>query len=194
MTTLERETTETRVTVTLERGTGESKITIEPAAPTGVEARVTSPFLTHMLETFARYSGLDLAVEAEGDLEHHLVEDVAITLGRALRETVDVDRVQRVGHAYVPFDEALVVAAVDVVDRPYYRGDLGEVHPLWDHFLRSLAHEARVTLHVEVRRGRDPHHVVEGAVKATARALQLALAPRDEVLSTKGEVQLEEGP
>lgn len=189
MANVTRRTKETTIECTLTWGTGESDVTIEPAEPTGVDPRVPAGFLTHMVETLARYSDLDIALTATGDNEHHLAEDVAIVLGQALREEVDVHRVQRVAHAVVPFDEALCFAAVDVVDRPYYAGDLAEVHTLWEHWFRTLAHEARLTLHLETRRGVDAHHIVEGHVKALGLALRRALAPRDEVLSTKGEAR-----
>jgi imidazoleglycerol-phosphate dehydratase len=145
-------------------------------------------FLDHMLGTLARYSGLDLSVEARGDLRHHLVEDVAIATGQALRAMVPA-HAARYGHAVIPMDDALVEVALDVGGRPYYCGPLPS--SLYDHWMRSFADQAAATLHVRVLRGRDRHHVVEAAFKALGLALRDALREGDAVFSTKGSVQLE---
>lgn len=175
MSTITRETRETRVRVSLMPG-GSTE-------PAGIET--TDGFLDHMLVTLARYAGLELAVSAVGDLRHHLVEDVAITLGLALRREVP-EECARYGEALVPMDEALVQAALDLGGRFYYRGPVPS--RLYDHFLRSLAENAGITLHVRVLRGGDRHHVVEAAVKAVGLALRQALAPGGAVFSTKGAV------
>jgi imidazoleglycerol-phosphate dehydratase len=139
-----------------------------------------------MLQTWARYSGLALAVQAAGDLRHHLIEDVGITLGLALRDYIPA-ACRRYGHAVIPMDDALVDAAIDVGGRAYYEGRLPS--PLYDHFLRSLSDNAALTLHVRVLRGEDRHHVVEAAIKATALALREALVTSEAVFSTKGVVE-----
>jgi imidazoleglycerol-phosphate dehydratase len=144
-----------------------------------------------MLETLARHAALDLAVGARGDLRHHLVEDVALALGEALRREIPA-ACARYGHRVVPMDDALVEAAIDVGGRAYWRGPLPSA--LYDHFLRSLAVAAGVTLHVRVRRGRDRHHVIEAAIKAVGLALRDALAEAPQPLSTKGAVRLEVDP
>lgn len=181
MSTLTRQTGETRVRLSLERS----------ADAGGDAGRIATGdrFLDHMLATFARYSGLHVAVEAEGDLRHHLVEDVAISLGLALRrETPEACR--RYGAALVPMDDALVQAAVDLGGRHWYEGPLPD--PLADHALRSFAENACMSLHLLVLRGRDRHHVIEAAVKATGLALREALAPSASgVFSTKGAVRVE---
>ncbi len=190
MAEIKRETKETRVHVTLARGTGDAKITMD--GPSGREADLA--FVKHMFGTFAKWSGLDLVVDARSkdDIDHHLVEDVAIAIGQALKQSVDHATIQRVGEAHVPMDEALVFAAVDLVNRPYYVGELPD--PMMEHLLRSIAMEAGATLHVVVMRGRDKHHIVEGAFKATARAIGAAIRPREgAILSTKGEVDLKKG-
>jgi imidazoleglycerol-phosphate dehydratase len=146
------------------------------------------PFLDHMLVTWARYSGLALSVQAAGDLRHHLIEDVAITLGLALKDQLPA-ACRRYGHAVIPMDDALVEAAIDVGGRAYYRGRLPS--SLYEHFLRSLSDNAAFTLHVRVLRGRDRHHIVEAAIKATALALRDALMTTDAVFSTKGVVQFD---
>jgi imidazoleglycerol-phosphate dehydratase len=177
MSILRRRTGETDVRVVLRR-TGSAT----PAAVATGE-----PFLDHMLVTLARYAGVDLEVHAAGDLRHHLVEDVAITLGMALRREVPASCV-RYGTATVPMDEALVHAAVDVGGRFHYEGPLPS--RLYDHFLRSLAEHAGMTLHVRVLRGSDRHHMVEAAVKAVGLALREALRPEGAVFSTKGAVDV----
>lgn len=177
MTTITRETRETRVRVTLALGGGDLTVA------TG------EPFLDHMLVTFARYAGLGLVVEAKGDLRHHLIEDVAITLGEALRRALPAT-CARYGDRTVPMDDALVQAALDTGGRAYWRGPVPGT--LWDHWFRSFADAARVTLHVRVLRGRDRHHIVEAAFKATGLALRDALMDSGGVFSTKGAVSLTE--
>ncbi len=173
----------------VKRETGETKVSLEVRSE-GDDIRVDTgdAFLDHMLNTLARYAGLGLEVEADGDMRHHLVEDVAITLGIALAAEVP-SRAERYGWATVPMDEALVQAAVDVGGRPYYVGRLPS--KLYEHFLRSLTTNLGATLHVKVLRGRDRHHMVEAAVKATGLALRQALREGDAVFSTKGSVSIE---
>ena len=176
MSKLKRETRETRVVAGVRRGSGEARVD------------VADRFLAHMVETLARYGALDVELEAEGDLRHHLVEDVAITLGLALADEVP-ERAARYGWAQVPMDDALAEAAIDVGGRPYYVGRLPS--KLYTHFLRSFATNLGATLHVRVLRGEDRHHMVEAAVKAVGLALRQALAEGDAVFSTKGSVELE---
>ena len=143
-----------------------------------------------MLTTLGRYAGVFLQVKAKGDLRHHLVEDVAIAVGLALRDEVP-ETCSRFGWATVPMDDALVRAAVDVGGRPWYEGRLPSA--LYQHFLQSLAVNLGANLHIEVARGRDKHHIVEAAVKATGLALRQALSQGGEnaVFSTKGSVKVE---
>lgn len=179
MSKLKRETRETRVVCDVRKGAGAAEVT------------VAERFLAHMVETLARYASLDVALEAEGDLRHHLVEDVAISLGLALRDEIP-ERSARYGWAVVPMDEALAEAAVDLGGRPYYVGRLPS--RLYTHFLRSFATNLGATVHVRVLRGEDRHHMVEAAVKAVGLALRQALTERDRVFSTKGSVKLEPLP
>jgi imidazoleglycerol-phosphate dehydratase len=175
---LERRTRETTVRVCLRRG----------SAPVRPRAAIRSgvPFLDHMLETLARYAMFDLRVVASGDQRHHLVEDVAIVMGSALRAMLD-DARARYGERTVPMDDALVQVAIDLGGRAYYEGPLPS--SLYDHWMRSFADHARATLHVRVARGRDRHHVVEAAFKALGLALREAMVPIGGVLSTKGMVE-----
>jgi imidazoleglycerol-phosphate dehydratase len=152
------------------------------------DVQTDNKFLTHMCETWTRYAGFDLRLRATGDLDHHLVEDVAIALGQAFRQAFAQAPCVRIAYDFVPMDDALVLCAVDVVDRPYYEGQLPV--PLWEHWFRSFAMEARINLHLEHLRGRDTHHTIEASVKAFARALKAALAPRSAEISTKGVVDL----
>ena len=175
MSTIERETRETKISVTLSR-------TNDVVA---VDTSVA--FLDHMLLTWARYAGLGLTVHARGDLRHHLIEDVAIALGAALREEIPATAV-RYGHRVIPMDEALVEAAIDLGGRFYYEGPIPT--SLYEHFLRTFAEHSTCTLHVRVLRGNDRHHVVEAAFKALGLAMRDALEDSGAVFSTKGSIKL----
>ena len=189
-TTIDRQTAETGIQITLHLdGSGQHAI------HTGIG------FLDHMLAHVAVHGLFDLNVRAEGDLHvdaHHTIEDVAIVLGQALdRALGDRHGIQRMGHAYVPMDEALALVAVDLSGRPYsvvdatwHTSTMGLMPTaLVDHFLESLAAHGRMNLHARVYYGRDDHHQAEALFKALGRALRLAVA-RDErregVPSTKG--------
>jgi imidazoleglycerol-phosphate dehydratase len=154
----------------------------EPAVAT------TIPFLDHMLLTLSTYSGLALRIKAQGDLPHHLIEDVALTLGTAVNRIIP-PRCARYGERTLPMDDALVQVALDLGGRAYYGGKLPS--DLYDHWMRSFADAARMSLHVRVIRGRDRHHVVEAAFKALGLSLRSALAEGHEVFSTKGAVEWE---
>src|SRR5690606_36282990 len=196
--TIVRETRETRVRVNL----GLDAVKPAPAgtAPRpdiagGTYAapaiRTGDRFLDHMLNALAPYANLARDVEATGDLRHHLVQDVAITIGLALREEIPATG-QRYGEATIPMDDALVHAALDAGGRPFYQRPLPS--RLYDHFFRSLTDNAGITLHLRVLRGRDRHHIVEAAFKAFGLALRHALKPGDAVFSTKGAIRLERSP
>jgi imidazoleglycerol-phosphate dehydratase len=176
MTVVIRESKETQIRIELTPGTGVARVSTGDA------------FLDHMLVTFARYSGVDTDVQATGDLRHHLVEDVAIALGQAVAAYAPAG-CARYGERTIPMDDALVQVVLDIGGRPYYRGPLPS--PLYDHFIRSFADNARATIHVRVLRGRDRHHVVEAAIKGLALALRDALVETGAVFSTKGSVRLE---
>lgn len=175
MTCLTRETLETRVHVAVTRAGG------------SIRAATGDPFLDHMVTTLARYAGLGLELEAKGDLRHHLVEDVGIALGLTLAREVP-SACARYGWAMVPMDDALVQAAVDLGGRPYYAGRLPS--RLYRHFLRSMAVNLGATVHIQVLRGSDRHHLVEAAVKSLGLALRHALRDGEAVFSTKGPVQM----
>lgn len=174
MTALVRQTKETRVEVAL----GET-----PRLDTGL------PFFDHMLTALAAYSGLPLVVTARGDLKHHLMEDVALTVGAFVRRLTP-PTAARYGERKVPMDDALVEAVVDVGGRAYFEGKLPSA--LYTHFFRSFATTAECTLHLRVLRGHDRHHITEAAFKAVGLALRQALRDDGVVFSTKGSVSWKE--
>ena len=158
-------------------------------------------FLDHMLELFAHHGGFDLTVRASGDLDvdgHHTVEDIGLALGQALKEALGDKRgIRRYGSFILPMDEALAMVALDLSGRPYFVHDLqlagvrlGDYDAdLTPHFLRSLATQCGMTLHVRLLAGSDAHHIVEAVFKAFARALAEACERHgrgDAVPSTKG--------
>lgn len=157
------------------------------------------PFLDHMLDAMARHSGIAIDLHCEGDLQvcdHHSVEDCALVLGQALDQALGDRRgIARFGHAYVPLDEALARAVVDLSGRPWPRIELGLRRERigtvscenLTHFLNSLAIAGRMSLHVDVLRGDNDHHRAEAAFKALARALATAVALQGSAVpSTKG--------
>ena len=173
---VQRKTKETEIRVALDLdGSGSYQVS------TGI------PFFDHMLESFAKHGVFDLELAATGDLAvdlHHTVEDVGITLGQAVREALgDASGIRRYGNQVLPMAEAKVEVAVDVSNRPYlvYRVPLDHSMigafdgRLTEDFLYAFAHNAGLDLHVELRYGQSPHHVVEAVFKGVARALRIAL-------------------
>ena len=186
-----RDTSETQVTVSVDLdGTGK------------YEVQTGSGMFNHLLEQLSRHSLIDITVKATGDLSpgwHHLVEDVAITLGRTFRQALGDGRgIRRMGHAIVPLDESLAMVSVDLVERSYAslklfwaQKDIGDLPTeLIRHFLESLASEGRMTLHVHMLDGLDSHHQAEAMFKALGRALRQAVEPDPRsggsIPSTKG--------
>lgn len=179
---------------TLERATSESQITVSVNLDGTGEADVATgvPFFDHMLTAFARHSLTDLTVRANGDVHidvHHTVEDTGILLGQALLEALgDKSGIYRYGDALVPLDEALAQAVVDISGRPYlvHSGEPAglEFHLIGGHFTGSMIRHffealvlnARLTVHLRLVEGRDPHHIAEAEFKAFARAFRHAKA------------------
>jgi imidazoleglycerol-phosphate dehydratase len=195
-----------------QRTTKESEIVVELDLDGTGEVHIDTgvPFYDHMLTALGSHASFDLTVRAKGDVEiegHHTIEDTAIVLGQALGEALgDKKGIRRFGDAFIPMDETLAHAIVDVSGRPYCvhtgepdaqafvtigggGGGVGYVGSLTRHVFETLAFRAHIALHVRVLGGRDPHHLVEAQFKALARAFRDALAidPRESgVPSTKG--------
>ncbi|MEW8969000.1 imidazoleglycerol-phosphate dehydratase HisB [Mesobacillus jeotgali] len=190
-------------TATVNRYTNETKIdldfSIDGEGKTELETGV--PFLSHMLDLFAKHGQFDLNVDAKGDVEvdgHHTTEDIGICIGQALREALgDKKGIKRYGNAFVPMDEALAQVVIDLSNRPHLEMraefpaqqvgtfDVELVHE----FLWKLALEARMNLHVIVHYGKNTHHMIEAVFKALGRALDEAttIDPRVKgVPSSKG--------
>jgi imidazoleglycerol-phosphate dehydratase len=184
------------------RNTAETKIHLSLSldGPIGGKIGTGLGFLDHMLIAVQRHGRFGLEVAARGDLEvdvHHLVEDVGIVLGMALKQAVgDAKGIERYGEATVPMDETLVQAVLDFSGRPYLgfipetldiAGEAGGVNVYHlREFLRGLANHAGLTLHVRLLSGREAHHVIEAAFKALARALHGATRiTRSDLPSTK---------
>ncbi|MBQ7744356.1 MAG: imidazoleglycerol-phosphate dehydratase HisB [Ruminococcus sp.] len=183
-----RKTKETDITLKLCLDGGEVKI------DTGIG------FFDHMLNSFATHGGFGLEISAKGDLEvdgHHTVEDVGIVLGKAFNEALgDKGSIERFGSFYVPMDEALAFASVDVSGRPFLVFDAefpqavcGDYDcSLTVEFMRALAYNAQITLHIKSVYGDNSHHITEAVFKAAAHALKAAVAQNNsgKPLSTKG--------
>jgi len=169
-------------------GTGKAKV------------KTTIPFLDHLLVALAAHSLVDIDVDASGDLAHHVVEDVAITLGEAMSKALgERDGITRFGWALVPMDDALALASVDLARRPFSSIDLKITNASIEglksedivHFVGSLAASLEASLHLRVQYGGNDHHNVEAAFKALALSLRQACtidARRRGAPSSKGAV------
>jgi len=188
---LTRETRETTIEVALDLdGTGKSDLA------TGIG------FFDHMLESFSKHSAIDLTVRAKGDLHvdmHHTVEDTGIVIGQCIKRALgDFAGITRFGHAYVPMDETLSRAAVDLCKRPYLiwkvdftRDKIGEMDTeLFKEFFQAFVTRGGMCLHLETLYGENQHHIAESCFKAVARALRMAITPDPRLggapASTKG--------
>lgn len=185
-----RNTTETDIRVRLNLD-GEGKF----------DVRTKIGFFDHMLELFARHSGIDLSLFCDGDVrvdEHHSVEDSGIVLGQCIAEALGDKRgIRRYATQFVPMDEALVMVNLDISGRPFFYYDVefqskgaGEFDAQWcEEFFRALAVNAGFTLHISLIYGENTHHILEAVFKAAARAVREAAAidPRQKgIPSTKG--------
>ncbi|HMK42894.1 MAG TPA: imidazoleglycerol-phosphate dehydratase HisB [Dissulfurispiraceae bacterium] len=189
---VQRKTKETDVAVKLNLdGTGTNSIS------------TSVPFLDHMLDLFAFHGFLDLQVRAKGDIEidyHHLMEDLGLTLGEAIRKAVgDKKGIQRYGASSVPMDEALARVVLDLSGRPYLvykvkpsRGTVRDVEiSLFEDFFRALSNNAQMNIHIVVEYGRDLHHIIEAVFKAFGRALRQSVTidtRKRRIPSTKGKL------
>lgn len=188
---ISRKTKETSIDLSIDLdGTGQANLS------TGIG------FFDHMLESFAKHSAIDLDVKVKGDLHvdmHHTVEDTGIVLGQAVAEALgDFGGITRFGHAYLPMDETLSRAALDLCKRPYFiwkvdfkRDKIGEMDTeLFKEFFQAFATRGGMCLHLENIYGENQHHIAESLFKALARALRMAIAPDERLqgaaASTKG--------
>jgi imidazoleglycerol-phosphate dehydratase len=188
---IKRETKETSIALSINLdGTGKAEL------DTGIG------FFDHMLESFAKHSAIDLDVKVVGDLHvdmHHTVEDTGIVLGEALAQALgDFGGITRFGHAYLPMDETLSRAAIDLCRRPYFiwhvefkRDKIGEMDTeLFKEFFQAFATRGGMCLHMENLYGENQHHIAESLFKALARALRMAITPdarlKGQAASTKG--------
>ena len=188
--TKERKTLETDIKINLNiDGNGNYKIN------TGIK------FFDHMLEQLARHSGFDIEIEVNSHDKdnHHIVEDVAITLGSAIKEALGDKRgIKRYAHTILPMDEALVLCAIDISGRVFSKVDVTVKDEktsdfetvILPHFFSSLAQNALMTIHIKMLDGYDTHHIIEAVFKSFAKALKTAVetdeANRNKIPSTKG--------
>ena len=184
-------------TAVRERRTGETTVRVEATLGRGTaDVRTTVPFLDHMMTVLAKYSGIDLIIRAEGDLRHHIIEDVALTVGPAIAAALPATTA-RYGERLVPMDEALCQVAMDLGGRPYLVYSLATKKrkirdfdvDLMEEFFRGFVTQGRMNLHIHQQYGQEPHHALEAVFKGVAKALLAATArnPRIKgVLSSKG--------
>ncbi|MDA3730587.1 imidazoleglycerol-phosphate dehydratase HisB [Niameybacter massiliensis] len=192
--TIERKTAETQVYIALDLD-GEGKVDIE----TGIG------FFDHMLTHIGKHSFMNLEVKVKGDLYidgHHTIEDTGIVLGQAIKAALgDKTGIERYGDRIVPMDEALILCALDLSGRPYLDIDtpftserVGSFETqMVEEFFRAVAVRAGMNLHIQILRGKNDHHIIEGMCKAFAKALAQAVGynPRIQgVLSTKGMLEV----
>ena len=187
----------------IERITKETKIKLELNLDGSGKSEINTGigFLDHMLNLWAFHGLFDLKLTCSGDLEidvHHSTEDIGLALGSALAEAVGEKKgIFRYGHSYVPMDEALIRAALDLSGRPEFvfsgeftQPSIGQLDTqMISHFFKSLAISAKMTLHLSILYGINDHHKCEGMFKSMARALRMAVESdprRTEVVSTKG--------
>lgn len=184
---LKRQTKETDIAISLNLDGGKSSIDI----PSG--------FLTHMLDSFVRHSGIGLNLKAKGDIQvdmHHTIEDIGIVFGKAIKEAVgDKKGINRYGTARLPMDESLVEVSLDISGRPYFMvhgeedfsGAVGDMElDLVPEFFRALAFNSGITMHLTVISSGNAHHLAECCFKAFARAFRKAIAiTGEDVPSTK---------
>jgi imidazoleglycerol-phosphate dehydratase len=189
---IERKTRETNITL---------KLVLDGSGTYNVETPI--PFLNHMLELFGKHGLFDFEVKGTGDVDvddHHLVEDIGICLGEAVREALgNKEGVRRYGFFTLPMDETLTTVAVDFCDRPVFVYNTpiksGKIKnfdvELVEHFFEAVCQSARMNLHINVAYGKNKHHIVESMFKAFAKAVDVAcsLDPRVKgVPSTKGKL------
>lgn len=187
----------------VDRSTSETSIRLQLGLDATGQRQIATPipFVDHMLDSFARHGFFDLVIDAQGDThidDHHTIEDIGIVLGTALKEALgDKAGIRRFGWASVPLDETLAEVVVDLSGRPFLVYNVTFTHRevkgfdlgLFEDFFQALVNQGGLNLHVNVRYGRNPHHMIEAVFKAFAKALDQATSQDERVagvLSTKG--------
>jgi len=157
-------------------------------------------FFNHMLNTFAKYCDIAIDLTAIGDLHidpHHLVEDIAIVLGKAIRERINQNtRIKRFGYTILPMDDSLILLSLDLSGRSYLNYNVtinkptigGLEEELYKEFFLKLTNNAMINLHIQKLAGENGHHIIENIFKALGLCLKNALTNTEEVLSTKGTI------
>jgi imidazoleglycerol-phosphate dehydratase len=196
----EQKVTPRRTEVTRTTRETDISITLDPDAAVAGGISSGVPFFDHLLTSMAFHGRLGLKVVARGDIAvdpHHLVEDVGLVLGQAFAAVMEkTGSVARFAHAVIPMDEALAEVTIDVCGRPtlVLQADFPQPFSgtfdmsLLREFFGGLVGQARVSLHVEIRRGENSHHMAEAAFKALGKALQNAYAPAAQEMSSKGRI------
>lgn len=188
--------------VEISRKTRETDITLtlDPDTAGAGTIRTGLPFLDHLLTSMSFHGRLGLVVEGSGDLDvdaHHMVEDTGLVLGQAFSDLLSrTGQVTRFGHAVIPMDEALAEVTIDVCGRPTLSWHASFPQPmagsfdlsLLREFFTALAAQARISLHIEIRRGENSHHMAEAAFKALGKALQQAYGASSQEMSSKGRI------
>lgn len=192
-------------TAKIQRKTNETDIAIQINldGKGAYDIKTSIPFLDHMLNLFAFHGMMDLRIKARGDIEidyHHLMEDLGIALGEAIKKALgDKKGIRRYGRATIPMDESLATVVLDISGRPFLvykvkppKGALKDLEfSLFEDFFRALTSHAMITLHVNVEYGRDLHHIIEAVFKAFGRAVREAVSVDEKVKrlpSTKGKL------
>lgn len=186
---------------TIERKTKETEISLSIDLDNNSDSNINTPipFFTHMLELFARHGSFSLSCDVKGDIEidlHHTIEDTGIVLGQAIAQALgNKDGINRYGSMLLPMDETLIRIALDLSGRPFFfwqaptlTGDInGFSIEIAKHFFHSLTYQLKMNMHMEVIRGEEPHHIIEGLFKALARSLKKATEITGKgIPSTKG--------
>ncbi len=175
----------------MQRKTEEVEIRIE-FEKEEIDVSTGDDILDHMLETLFFYMDEKVRIKAEWDLRHHLWEDMGILLGKALKEKIEGEDIQRFGKAVMPMDDALILVSIDIsrvyinLDIDYDLGEEGFDLAVVSEFLNGLSRNLSATIHVKQFSGVNGHHVTEALFKALGVAISQAISPSEELKSTKG--------
>lgn len=189
-------------TVKINRKTSETDIELAIDFDASYSAKLETElgFLNHMLNTFAKYCDIDIQLKATGDLHvdpHHLVEDIAIVLGKAIRERIDQNtKIKRFGYTILPMDDSLILLSLDLSGRSYLNYDVSINKPsvggieeeIYKEFFLKLTNNTMMNLHIQQLAGENGHHIIENIFKALGLCLKDALQITEDVLSTKGTI------